>query len=79
MSEPGRPPASARWLEVTLVLDEELAEPVADVLARFAPGGVALGYDSLDPDPERPVEAALPAAAPRPASGHPPLLGHHDP
>ncbi len=67
MSEPGRPTTSARWLEVTLVLDEELAEPVADVLARFAPGGVALGYDSLDPDSElKPsgpfrVQAYLPA------------------
>jgi ribosomal protein L11 methyltransferase len=28
------------WLEVALVVDGELAEAVADVLARFAPGGV---------------------------------------
>jgi ribosomal protein L11 methyltransferase len=29
------------WLEVSLVVDGELAEAVADVLARFAPNGVA--------------------------------------
>ncbi len=74
MSEPRQPPASARWLEVTLVLDDELAEPVADVLARFAPGGVALGYDKVDPDPERPrcgpfrVQAYLPADENLPAA-----------
>ena len=28
------------WLEVSLIVDGELAEAVADVLARFAPGGV---------------------------------------
>jgi len=74
VSEPRRPLASARWLEVTLVLDDELAEPVADVLARFAPGGVALGYDNVDPDPERPrsgpfrVQAYLPADENLPAT-----------
>ena len=74
MSEPRRPLASARWLEVTLVLDDELAEPVADVLARFAPGGVALGYDNVDPDPKRPhagpfrVQAYLPADENLPAT-----------
>lgn len=30
------------WLEVSLTLDGELAEPVAEVLARFAPGGVVI-------------------------------------
>jgi len=74
VSEPRQPPASARWLEVTLVLDDELAEPVADVLARFAPGGVALGYDSVGPDPRRPlcgpfrVQAYLPADENLPAA-----------
>ena len=74
MSETRRPLACARWLEVTLVLDDELAEPVADVLARFAPGGVALGYDNVDPDPERPhagpfrVQAYLPADENLPAT-----------
>ena len=28
------------WLEVSLTVDGELAEAVADVLARFAPNGV---------------------------------------
>jgi len=74
VSEPRRPLACARWLEGTLVLDDELAEPVADVLARFAPGGVALGYDNVDPDPERPhagpfrVQAYLPADENLPAT-----------
>ncbi len=31
-----------RWLEVTLTVDGELAESVADLLARVAPGGVAV-------------------------------------
>ena len=30
------------WLEVSLLVDGELAEAVAEVLARFAPGGVAV-------------------------------------
>lgn len=30
------------WLEVSLVVEDELAEAVAEVLARFAPGGVAI-------------------------------------
>ncbi len=34
--------SNARWLEVSLVVDGELAEAVADVLARFAPNGVVL-------------------------------------
>jgi len=31
---------------------EELSESVADVMARFAPGGVTLGYESIEPDPD---------------------------
>ncbi len=67
MSDAPQRSSSARWLEVTLLLDEELAEPVADVLARFAPGGVAVGCDNVDPDAQRPpagpfrVQAYLPA------------------
>jgi ribosomal protein L11 methyltransferase len=49
MNEASAPPA---WWEVSLKVKEELAESVADVLARFAPGGVALGYDSVEPDPD---------------------------
>ena len=30
------------WLEVSLIVDGELAEAIADVLARFAPNGVAI-------------------------------------
>ncbi|MDD5468131.1 MAG: 50S ribosomal protein L11 methyltransferase [Anaerolineales bacterium] len=52
----------AKWLEVSLTVDGELAEAVADVLARFAPQGVAI---------ETPVEwqgageVAIPSGAPR--------------
>lgn len=38
-----------KWLEISLTVEEELAEPVADVLSRHAPGGVAMS-------PVRPVE-----------------------
>jgi ribosomal protein L11 methyltransferase len=39
------------WLEVSVLVKDELTESVADVLARFAPGGVAMGYESIEPDP----------------------------
>jgi len=35
-----------RWLEVLLAVSTELAEAVADVLARFAPNGVAMSYET---------------------------------
>ncbi len=35
-------PARARWLRVAITLDGELAEPVADLLGRVAPGGAAV-------------------------------------
>ncbi|HEY58418.1 MAG TPA: 50S ribosomal protein L11 methyltransferase, partial [Anaerolineae bacterium] len=37
MTEP-----AAQWLELSLVVDGELAEAVAEVLSRYAPGGVAV-------------------------------------
>jgi ribosomal protein L11 methyltransferase len=40
------------WLEVSLTLSGELAEPVSDVLARHAPGGVAI--EAAAPDGEAP-------------------------
>lgn len=40
------------WIEVSVIVNEELAESVADVLARFAPGGVAMGYEAIAPDPD---------------------------
>lgn len=40
----------ARWLEASVEVGEELAELVADVMARFAPGGVALGYRTIEPE-----------------------------
>lgn len=39
-----------KWLEISLTVEIELAEPVAEVLARHAPGGVALS--SLVPGDE---------------------------
>src|SRR5688500_6368804 len=58
------------WLEVSLVVNGEAAEAVADVLTRFAPEGVALEATGLvtspDTDETRPtgevrVRAYLPA------------------
>lgn len=45
MSEP-------HWLEVSLIVDGELAEAVAEVLARFVPNGVALEATQIIPDPD---------------------------
>ncbi len=48
------------WLEVSLTISGELAESVADVLARFAPGGVATerGVRFTGPEDEgTPIEA----------------------
>jgi ribosomal protein L11 methyltransferase len=39
------------WWEISLKVTEELAESVADVMARYSPGGVAIGYDTIEPDP----------------------------
>jgi ribosomal protein L11 methyltransferase len=43
-------PQLAQWLEVTLVVDGELAEAVAEVLARFAPNGVVIEATRIVPD-----------------------------
>ncbi|MBT3390034.1 MAG: 50S ribosomal protein L11 methyltransferase [Chloroflexi bacterium] len=42
------------WLEVSLTVDGELAEAVADVLARFVPGGVVVESTGIAPDLEGP-------------------------
>ena len=42
----------AAWLEVSLMVDGELAEAVADVLARFAPNGVVVEATRIIPDPD---------------------------
>lgn len=42
----------AAWLEVSLTVDGELAEAVAEVLARYAPNGVVLESTQIAPDPE---------------------------
>jgi ribosomal protein L11 methyltransferase len=46
------------WLEVSLAVDAEVAEAVADVLARVAPHGVVL--ETERPDPEKPTSAPVP-------------------
>jgi ribosomal protein L11 methyltransferase len=43
-------PQPARWLEVALVVNGELAEAVAEVLARFAPNGVVIEATRIVPD-----------------------------
>jgi ribosomal protein L11 methyltransferase len=40
------------WLEVSLIVDGELAEAVADVLARFIPNGVAIESTAIHADPD---------------------------
>jgi ribosomal protein L11 methyltransferase len=42
----------AAWLEASVRVNEELSESVADVMARFAPRGVTLGYEAVQPDPD---------------------------
>lgn len=54
------------WLEVTMTVSGELSEPVADLLARHAPGGVVLESEAAEagqPASTRPfiVRAYLPA------------------
>ncbi len=49
---------SPAWLEVSVIADGELAEAIADVLARFAPNGVVIESTAIQADPEgegRPV------------------------
>ncbi len=40
------------WLEVSLTVDGEMAEAVAEVLARFVPDGVVIESTAIAPDPE---------------------------
>jgi ribosomal protein L11 methyltransferase len=47
-----RTSAAPAWLEVTVTVSEEVSEAVADTMARYASGGVALGYQSIAPDPD---------------------------
>ena len=41
----------ASWIEVCLTVDGEMAEAVAEVLGRFAPGGVAIQSTAVISDP----------------------------
>ena len=52
-----------QWLEVSLSVNGETAEAVADVLARFAPEGVALEATRLETSPE--TDETRPEAAGR--------------
>ncbi len=49
------------WLEVSLTVDGELAEAVAEVMSRFAPDGVVIESTRIDPNggPEGVVEGPL--------------------
>ncbi len=49
-----------RWLEVSLTVDGELAEAVADVLARYAPRGVVIEHEADAPPDAVRVFAYLP-------------------
>ncbi|MGE5223236.1 MAG: 50S ribosomal protein L11 methyltransferase, partial [Omnitrophica WOR_2 bacterium] len=40
------------WLEISLLVDGEMAEAVAEVFTRFVPNGVAIESTSIAPDPE---------------------------
>lgn len=64
-----RTPDRARWVQVSIKLDGELAEPVADLMARVAPGGVAIQAEGSDVQPLGPVTvvAFLPDDASLPA------------
>jgi ribosomal protein L11 methyltransferase len=57
MTDSARP---AAWLEASVRVSEELAESVADVMARFAPRGVTLRYETVQPDPDGPGTACGP-------------------
>jgi ribosomal protein L11 methyltransferase len=65
-------PQPARWLEVALVVDGELAEAVAEVLARFAPDGVVIEATHIVPDlnGEGRAEGPLRVAAYLPMDAH---------
>ncbi len=39
------------WLEISLVVDGEMAEAVSEVLARYVPGGVVVESTQISPDP----------------------------
>lgn len=44
--------AEKTWLEISLLVDGEMAEAVADVLARHVPNGVVIESTQIIPDPE---------------------------
>jgi len=43
---------TATWLEISLIVEAELAEPVADVLARYIPSGIVIESTSVTPGPD---------------------------
>jgi ribosomal protein L11 methyltransferase len=46
------PMSEAVWLEISLLVDGELAEPVAEVLARYIPSGVVIESTAVVQDPD---------------------------
>ncbi len=47
------------WMEISLTVDGELAEAVADLLARHAPGGVAIEAEREGEQAARPETAVI--------------------
>lgn len=52
--------AEKSWLEISMIVDGELAEAVAEVLARYVPNGVVVESTQIIPDPEGEGHAAGP-------------------
>jgi hypothetical protein len=57
---------SASWIEVSLVVDGELAEAVSEVLSRYAPGGVVVESTAIQAGPDDP-DAGVRLSACRPS------------
>ena len=60
-AQPSAPPTA--WLEVSVTVDGEMAEAVAEALGRFAHQGVALEYAGPPADPDFPPAEPLPSDA----------------
>jgi hypothetical protein len=57
------------WVEVSLKVDGEMAEAVAEVLSRFAPNGIVTESTTIIPDDEGEGTAGWPGAGLRLPAG----------
>ncbi len=48
------------WLEISLIVDGEIAEAIAEVLSRYAPNGVAIESTAIEDHPDTPGEPTGP-------------------